>query len=49
MEKIKIKQVKIEPVNVELDEPFTIAIGTKYSIEIARFSFFGEACILSNQ
>lgn len=27
MEKIKIKQLKIEPVNIELDEPFTIAIS----------------------
>jgi L-alanine-DL-glutamate epimerase-like enolase superfamily enzyme len=35
MEKIKIRKVFIEPVNIELDEPFTIAIGTKYSIENA--------------
>jgi L-alanine-DL-glutamate epimerase-like enolase superfamily enzyme len=35
MEKIKVKQVKIEPVNIELDEPFTISIGTKYNIENA--------------
>ena len=33
MGKTKIKQVFIEPVNIKLDEPFTIAIGTKYSIE----------------
>ncbi len=35
MKKIKIKKIFIEPVNVELDEPFRIAIGTKYSIENA--------------
>lgn len=33
MEQIKIKKVFIEPINIELDEPFKIAIGTKYSIE----------------
>lgn len=35
MERIKIKSVFIEPINVALDEPFTIAIGIKYSIENA--------------
>lgn len=35
MEKIKIKQVLIEPINIALSEPFTIAIGTKYNIENA--------------
>jgi L-alanine-DL-glutamate epimerase-like enolase superfamily enzyme len=35
MKAIKIKKVFIEPVNVELEEPFRIAIGTKYSIENA--------------
>ena len=35
MERIKIKSVFIESINVALDEPFTIAIGTKYSIENA--------------
>jgi L-alanine-DL-glutamate epimerase-like enolase superfamily enzyme len=35
MKKLKIKKVLIEPVNVALDEPFKIAIGTKYSIENA--------------
>lgn len=35
MGQIKIKNVIIEPINIELDEPFTIAIGTKYSIENA--------------
>ncbi len=35
MEAIKIKKVFIEPVNVPLEEPFRIAIGTKYSIENA--------------
>jgi L-alanine-DL-glutamate epimerase-like enolase superfamily enzyme len=35
MERIKIKKVFIEPINIALDEPFTIAIGTKYSIENA--------------
>ncbi len=33
MELIKIKKVIIEPINIELDEPFKIAIGTKYNIE----------------
>jgi len=33
MERIKIKKVNIEPINIELDEPFKIAIGTKYNIE----------------
>lgn len=33
MERIKIKNLFIEPINIELDEPFKIAIGTKYSIE----------------
>ena len=33
MERIKIKKVFIEPINIELDEPFKISIGTKYSIE----------------
>src|SRR5512133_1157870 len=35
MEKIRIKKVIIEPLNLPLDEPFKIAIGTKYSIENA--------------
>ncbi len=35
MKAIKIKKVFIEPVNVPLEEPFRIAIGTKYSIENA--------------
>lgn len=33
MEKTAIKKVIIDPVNVPLDEPFTIAIGTKHNIE----------------
>ena len=33
MERIKIKKIFIEPIDIALDEPFTIAIGTKYSIE----------------
>ena len=33
MERIKIRNLLIEPVNIELDEPFKIAIGTKYCIE----------------
>lgn len=33
MERIEIKEVFIDPINVTLDEPFKIAIGTKYSIE----------------
>src|SRR5674476_358467 len=35
MKRIKIKKVFIDPVNVDLDEPFKIAIGTKYNIENA--------------
>jgi L-alanine-DL-glutamate epimerase-like enolase superfamily enzyme len=35
MEKIKIEKVFIEPLNIPLEEPFRIAIGTKYSIENA--------------
>jgi L-Ala-D/L-Glu epimerase len=35
MEQIKIIKVFIDPINVALDEPFKIAIGTKYSIENA--------------
>jgi L-alanine-DL-glutamate epimerase-like enolase superfamily enzyme len=35
MERIKIVKVLIDPINVGLDEPFKIAIGTKYSIENA--------------
>ena len=33
MESTKIKKVIIEAINIALDEPFTISIGTKYSIE----------------
>ncbi len=33
MEATKIKKVIIEPVDVPLDEPFTIAIGVQYSIK----------------
>jgi L-Ala-D/L-Glu epimerase len=33
MERIKIKKVEIEPINISLDEPFRIATGTKYNIE----------------
>jgi L-Ala-D/L-Glu epimerase len=35
MESTRIKEVIIEPVNIALDEPFTISIGTKYNIENA--------------
>jgi L-Ala-D/L-Glu epimerase len=35
MERIKILKVFIDPINIALDEPFKIAIGTKYSIENA--------------
>ena len=35
MKTAKIRKVFIEPINVPLDEPFTIAIGVKYSIENA--------------
>ena len=33
MQPAKIKKVTIEALNIALDEPFTIAIGTKYNIE----------------
>ena len=33
MKAIKIKKVIIEPLNLDLGEPFRIAIGTKYNIE----------------
>lgn len=33
MKPLKIKKVIIEPINIELDQPFTIAIGQKQSIE----------------
>jgi len=35
MEKIKISKVFVDPVRIELDQPFKIAIGTKYNIENA--------------
>jgi L-Ala-D/L-Glu epimerase len=35
MEPLKIKKVTIEALNIPLDEPFTISIGTKYNIENA--------------
>jgi L-Ala-D/L-Glu epimerase len=33
MEETKISKIIVEPVNIKLDEPFHIAIGTKYNIE----------------
>jgi L-alanine-DL-glutamate epimerase-like enolase superfamily enzyme len=33
MERIRIRDVKIDPINIPLDEPFRIATGTKYNIE----------------
>lgn len=33
MEKVKIRNVTIDPINIPLDEPFRIATGTKYNIE----------------
>lgn len=33
MEKLIVRKMFVEPLNVELEEPFAIAIGTKYSIE----------------
>ncbi|MFO7671421.1 MAG: dipeptide epimerase [Bacteroidales bacterium] len=33
MEPLQIKQIHIEAVNIKLDEPFSISIGTKYQIE----------------
>jgi L-alanine-DL-glutamate epimerase-like enolase superfamily enzyme len=33
MESTKIKEVHVEPLNIDMEESFTIAIGTKYSIE----------------
>jgi L-alanine-DL-glutamate epimerase-like enolase superfamily enzyme len=35
MESLSIKKVDIEAINIKLDEPFTIAIGTKFNIENA--------------
>ncbi len=35
MEATKIKKVTVEAINIALDEPFTISIGTKYNIENA--------------
>lgn len=35
MKAVKIRKVFIEPLNVDLEEPFRIAIGTKYNIENA--------------
>ncbi|MBM3421344.1 MAG: dipeptide epimerase [Bacteroidetes bacterium] len=35
MKGTRIKSVTVEPVNIPLHEPFTIAIGTKYNIENA--------------
>lgn len=54
MEPLRIKKLRIEAINIKLDEPFTIAIGTKYSIENALISIelengiegFGEAAPL---
>ncbi len=54
MESLRIKKVTIEALNIKLDEPFTIAIGTKYNIENALISLelengivgFGEAAPL---
>ena len=33
MEQAIIKEISVNPVNIPLEEPFTIAIGTKYEIE----------------
>ena len=33
MKNVNVKRVFVDPVNIPLDEPFRIAIGTKYSIE----------------
>lgn len=54
MESHKIIKVNTEAINIQLDEPFTIAIGTKYNIENALISIeldngivgFGEAAPL---
>jgi L-alanine-DL-glutamate epimerase-like enolase superfamily enzyme len=54
MASLSIKKVHIEAVNIKLDEPFHIAIGTKYNIENALISIelengtegFGEAAPL---
>ena len=54
MESLRIKKVTIEAINIKLDEPFTIAIGTKYNIENALISLelengivgYGEAAPL---
>ncbi len=54
MDSTKIKTVTIEAINIALDEPFTIAIGTKYNIENALITLtlengiegYGEAAPL---
>ena len=54
MESLRIKKVTVEALNIKLDEPFTIAIGTKYNIENALISLelengivgYGEAAPL---
>ena len=33
MASMRIKKVFVEPLNIKMDEPFTISIGTKYNIE----------------
>ncbi len=42
MKTIRIREVVIEPLNIELEEPFRIAIGTKYSIENALITIILE-------
>lgn len=42
MEALKIKDVKIEAVGITLNEPFAIAIGTKYKIENALLTIVLE-------
>ena len=56
MEATKIKSVTIEPVDVPLDHPFTIAIGVQYSIKTALITVtlengvigYGEAAPLES-
>lgn len=42
MASTKIKKVFIEPLDIALDEPFTISIGTKYNIENALITIVLE-------
>lgn len=42
MEQLIVKEMLVEPLNVALEEPFAIAIGTKYNIENVLVTLFLE-------